>query len=119
MKPKELYERIFKAGAKISTFTTEIRTSADAFVEKKADRFFEKVRQSKAEDKRNIADQWCDIWTDIYELGVVKGYLVGQMFDFTDPEILKNIEVIKKQLVKEGFFAFTPRMRQSREKKAA
>ena len=58
-------------------------------------------------------------YTNIYELGLVKGYLVGQLFDFTDLEILKNIEVIKKELVKEGLFDFVPRLRQSREKKAA
>jgi hypothetical protein len=120
MKPKELYEILLSTGAKIgSVLTTEKATPVEIFIENKADRFIERVHQSKSEDERNLSNEWCDIWTDIYGLGLVKGYIIGQLFDFTDPEILKNIEVIKKELVKEGLFDFLPRLRQSREKKAA
>jgi hypothetical protein len=119
MKPKELYERFSIAGAKIgSVLTTEKATPVEIFIENKADRFIERVHQNKSKDKRNLSNEWCDIWTDIYGLGLVKGYIIGQLFDFIDPEILGNLEIIKKQLVKEGLFDFTPRMRQSREKAA-
>ena len=112
MKPKELYERFSIAGAKIgSVLTTEKATPVEIFIENKADRFLKKF-------VKELPDEWCDIWTDIYGLGLVKGYIIGQLFDFIDPEILGNLEIIKKQLVKEGLFDFTPRMRQSREKAA-
>lgn len=114
MKPKELYEKFLNLGAKIGyVLTTEIRTSVDGFVEGKADRFIKKYTKVKIENERDLSDEWSDIWTDIYELGLVKGYIAGQLFDFNDPEIFQDIEIIKKQLVKEGYFAFTPR-----EKKA-
>lgn len=107
MKGKDLYERFLNLGAKIGyVLTTQKRTSIDDFVEDKADRFLKKY-------VKKLPNEWNDIWTDIFELGLVKGYLIGQQFDFTDPEILKNIEVIKKELVKEGLFDFVPRMRQS------
>ena len=107
MKSKELYERFLSVGAKIGyVLTTQKRTSIDDFVEDKADRFIKKY-------VKELPDEWNDIWTDIFELGLVEGYLIGQQFDFTDPEILRNLEVIKKELVKEGLFSFTPRVRQS------
>lgn len=112
MKPKELYERFLNLGATISSeLTTQKSTTVDAFVDNMVDRFIRKY--TKAEERLNFDSEWSDVYTGIYELGLVKGYLVGQLFDFTDPEILKNIEIIKKELVKEGLFSFTPRVRQS------
>jgi flagellar biosynthesis regulator FlbT len=64
----------------------------------------------------DLDNEWSDIYTDIYNLGMVKGYLVGQLFDFKDQEILQNLEIIKKELVKEGLFDFLPKIR---NKKAA
>jgi hypothetical protein len=120
MKPKELYERILNLGAKIGgDLTTGKQTTVGHFIENKAERFIEKYTKIKEDQERDLDSEWSDVYCDISNLGLVKGYLVGQMLDFTDPEILKNLEVIKKEFTKQGFFSFTPRMRQSREKKAA
>ena len=109
MKPKDLYERFSDVGAKIGyVLTSQKRTSIDDFVEDKADRFLKKY-------VKELPNEWNDIWTDIFQLGLVEGYLIGQQFDFTDPEILQDIGIIKKQLVKEGYFAFTPREKERRE----
>jgi hypothetical protein len=110
MKGKELYERFLHVGAKInSELTTQKRTAICAFVENLADRFIRKY--TKAEERMNFDSEWSDVYTAIYELGTVQGYIIGQLFDFKDPEILRNLEVIKKELVKEGLFSFTPRVR--------
>jgi hypothetical protein len=48
------------------------------------------------------------------DVGIVFGFLLGQMFDLTDPEMLKNVDALKKIIREKALLPYFPR-----EKKAA
>jgi hypothetical protein len=101
MKAHALYKRVSTLAAKISSeLTTQKLTRVERFIEDKSDRFLA---------ERDFSDDWTDVYTDVYQWGLVEGYIIGQLFDFSDPDILQNLEVIKKELVKEALFAFLPK----------
>ena len=115
MKKKELYKRLDLLGAKVcGELTTQTRDGADDIIDDMVDRFFEKYTKPEQRKVENFDREFSDIFAAIYDLGVARGYVTGQLFDFTDPEILQNLEVIKKELVKGGLYPCFPR-----EKKAA
>ena len=55
MKPKDLYDRISIAGAKIGDIlTTQKATAADIYIEDKGDRFIKKCTKIKERQERDL-----------------------------------------------------------------
>ena len=112
MESKELYDRLNLLGISASEMTTQKRHGADDVVDDMVDQFFNKY--TTPEQRKVFDGEFCDIFAAIYNQGVAQGYITGQMFDFTDPKDLKNLKVVKKELIKEGQWEYFPKERKDR-----
>lgn len=75
------------------------------------------LRKLKDEHPNHWADRVLDYMRDALVSSFGFGFVVGQMIDPTDPEALKAIGAVKKELNKLQALPYSPR--EKREKKAA